>query len=76
MVHITTRNAPYIHPSHDSIPVSWRTFPNGIKNDEVIVDVSCDSISSLIIPKMKQLVHLHQLRPYLFDQTQFYSDVI
>ena len=24
----TTRNAPYIHPSHDSILKLWRTFPN------------------------------------------------
>ena len=54
LVHSTTRNAPYIHTSHDSISELWRTFPNGIKNEEVIVDVSCDSISSFIIPKMKQ----------------------
>ena len=26
----TTRNAPYIHPSHDSILELWRTFPNEI----------------------------------------------
>ena len=25
----TTRNAPYIHPSHDSILKLWRTFSNG-----------------------------------------------
>ena len=30
LVHITTRNAPYIHPSHDSIFELWRTFPNAI----------------------------------------------
>ena len=28
LVHSTTRNAPYIHPSHDSILALWRTFPN------------------------------------------------
>ena len=28
LVHSTTRNAPYIHPSHDSILKLWRTFPN------------------------------------------------
>ena len=28
MVHSKTRNAPYIHPSHDSILELWRTFPN------------------------------------------------
>ena len=27
-VHITTRNAPYIHPSSDLILELWRTFPN------------------------------------------------
>ena len=27
----TTHNAPYIHPSHDSILELWRTFPNGEK---------------------------------------------
>ena len=25
-----TRNAPYIHLSHDSILELWRTFPNGV----------------------------------------------
>ena len=29
MIHSTTRNAPYIHPSHDSILELWRTIPNG-----------------------------------------------
>ena len=28
MVHSTTSNAPYIHPSPDSIIKLWRTFPN------------------------------------------------
>ena len=28
LVHSTTCNAPYIHPSHDSILELWRTFPN------------------------------------------------
>ena len=28
LVHSTTRNVPYIHPSHDSILELWRTFPN------------------------------------------------
>ena len=28
LVHSTTRNAPYIHPSHDLILELWRTFPN------------------------------------------------
>ena len=28
LVHSTTRNAPYIHPSHDSILELWWTFPN------------------------------------------------
>ena len=34
MVHSTTRNAPYIHPRHDSILELWRTVPNGIEVDE------------------------------------------
>ena len=29
MVHSTRRNAPYIHPSHDSILKLLWTFPNG-----------------------------------------------
>ena len=29
LVHNTTSNAPYIHPSHDLILELWRTFPNG-----------------------------------------------
>ena len=28
LVHSTTRNAPYIHPSHDSNLELWNTFPN------------------------------------------------
>ena len=28
LVHSNMRNAPYIHPSHDSIFELWRTFPN------------------------------------------------
>ena len=28
MVHSATRNAPYIHPSYDSILELWRTLPN------------------------------------------------
>ena len=28
LVHSTTRNAPYIHQSHDSILELWRTFTN------------------------------------------------
>ena len=28
LVNSTTRNAPYIHPSHDSILELWQTFPN------------------------------------------------
>ena len=28
LVHSTTRNAPYKHPSYDSIFELWRTFPN------------------------------------------------
>ena len=28
LVHSTTCNAPYIHPSHDSILELWPTFPN------------------------------------------------
>ena len=31
LVHSTTRNAPYIHPSHDSILELWQTFPNAIE---------------------------------------------
>ena len=30
LVHSNMRNAPYIHPSHDSILELWRTFPNEI----------------------------------------------
>ena len=33
LVHSTTRNAPYIHPSHDSILELWRTFPNVLQCD-------------------------------------------
>ena len=33
-VHSATRNAPYIHPSHDSILELWRTFPNGLWCEE------------------------------------------
>ena len=28
LVYSTTGNAPYIHPSHDSILELWQTFPN------------------------------------------------
>ena len=31
LVHSTTRNALYVHPSHDSILELWRNFPN-VKN--------------------------------------------
>ena len=30
MVHSTTRNAPHIYPSQNSILELWRTFPNGL----------------------------------------------
>ena len=35
--HSTTRNAPYIHPSHDSILGLLRTFPNEI--DQTLICV-------------------------------------
>ena len=34
-VHSTTCNAPYIHPSHDSILKLWRTFPNALEHEHV-----------------------------------------
>ena len=30
LVHSTTRDAPYRHPSHDSILELWRIFPNDL----------------------------------------------
>ena len=33
LVHSTTRNAPYIHPSNDSILELWRTFPAVLQCD-------------------------------------------
>ena len=33
----TTRNAPYIHPSHDSILELWRTFPNASAHHSNVV---------------------------------------
>ena len=47
LVHSVTQNAPYIHPSHDSILELWRTFPNDmhlyflIKLTTVIIAADC-----------------------------------
>ena len=32
----TMRNAPYIHPSHDSVLELWRTFPNAWGPENVL----------------------------------------
>ena len=32
LVHSTTHNAPYIHPGHDLILESWRSFPNAARH--------------------------------------------
>ena len=33
LVHSTTRNAPYMHPSHDSILELWQTSPNAHQSE-------------------------------------------
>ena len=60
MVHSTTRNAPYIHPSPDLILELWRTFPNDVsraRSDEptcirtaVSSNYKTGSMSERIIP--------------------------
>ena len=37
LVHSTTRNAPYIHPNHDSFLELWRTFPSGYASEKSAV---------------------------------------
>ena len=39
LVNSTMRNAPYMHPSHDSILELWRTFPNA-ENDDTSQNIS------------------------------------
>ena len=41
MVYSTTRNAPYIHPSHYSILELWRTFLNESSCDSTHVCIKC-----------------------------------
>ena len=41
MLHSSTCNAPYIHPSHDLILELWQTFPNG-KTHVVLKFLVCD----------------------------------
>ena len=36
LVHSTMCNAPYIHPSHDSIIELWRTFSNGVTGRRIL----------------------------------------
>ena len=49
LVHSTTRNAPYIHPSHDSIFELWRTFPNDTDPSDLgILDIHNESLDWLI----------------------------
>ena len=35
LVYSAMRNAPYIHPSHDSILELWRTFPNECEQERL-----------------------------------------
>ena len=46
LVHSTTRNAPFIHPSHDSILELWWTFPSAAKHVHVVVGGICSYIES------------------------------
>ena len=39
LVHSTTRNVPYMHPSHDWILELWRTLPNVKNKEELTFDV-------------------------------------
>ena len=38
-MHITTHNAPYIYPSHDSILQLWQTFPKDESNELTDEDI-------------------------------------
>ena len=40
LVHSTTRNAPYIHLSHDSILEMWQTFPNVLVGNFVTCELA------------------------------------
>ena len=44
LVHSTTGNAPYMHPSHDSILELWRTFP---KMSNVALEIFLQTIDSV-----------------------------
>ena len=45
----TTRHAPYLHPSHDSILELWRTFPNVINAE----DLGKTQMNEFIAKRMK-----------------------
>ena len=65
LIHNSTRNAPYIHSSHDSILELWRTFPNVAKylknssyfgymnSPEIINHSSCSTHLSMIFRLIK-----------------------
>ena len=61
-LHSTTLNAPYIHPSHDSILELWRTFPNAICC--VMNNVLNVSIKNQVIEFIYSLkeIHLHRAK--------------
>ena len=63
LVSSTTPNAPYIHPSHDSILELWRTFPNDESHElspfpaELHNHATCQHSSD----------HLHAQQPFWMD---------